>query len=60
MRRGTEELNGVTGPVALLSGRTGASVSVGMATRRLEWSAVVTVGDGGVERGRGHKRTPET
>lgn len=41
MRRGTAELKGVAGPAALLSGRAGASVSVGMATRRLGWLAVV-------------------
>lgn len=39
-------LKGVAGPVALLSGRFGASVSVGMATGRLGWPAVVARGAG--------------
>ena len=45
------ELKGVAGPAALLSGRAGASVSVGMATRRLGWPAVVAVGVGGSTEG---------
>lgn len=53
MRRGTVELKGVAGPAALLSGRAGVSVSVGMATRRLGWSAVVATGVGGSTRGGG-------
>lgn len=61
MRRGTAGvLNGVAGPVALLSGRAEASVSVGMATRRLVWPAVVAEGLGGIDRGRGHRKTPKT
>lgn len=40
------ELKGVARPAALLSGRAGASVSVGMATRRLGWPAVVAAGAG--------------
>lgn len=47
------ELKGVAGPAALLSGRAGVSVSVGMATRRLGWSAVVATGVGGSTRGGG-------
>lgn len=47
------ELKGVAGPAALLSGRAGVSVSVGMATRRLGWSAVVATGAGGSTRGGG-------
>lgn len=46
MRRGTVELKGVVGPQALLSGRAGANDSVGMATRRLGWPAVVADGSG--------------
>lgn len=42
------ELKGVAGPGALLSGRAGASVSVGMAKRRLGWLAVVAAGTGGL------------
>ena len=53
MRRGTAELKGVAGPAALLSGRAGASVSDGMATRRLGWPAVVAAGAGGSTEGRG-------
>lgn len=45
------ELKGAAGPAALLSGRAGASVSVGMATRRLGWLAVVAVGTGGLTEG---------
>lgn len=66
MRSGTEELKGATGPVALLSGRTGASVSVGMATRRLGWPAVVAAGVGRLTEGGGtggppkHEDTRET
>lgn len=41
MRSGTVELKGVAGPAALLSGNAGASVSVGIANRRLGGPAVV-------------------
>lgn len=53
MRRGTVELKGAAEPAALLSGRAGASVSVGMATRRLGWPAVVETGVGGLTQGGG-------
>lgn len=59
MRRGTAELKGVAGPAALLSGRAGASVSVGMATRRLGWSAVVAAGAGGLTQGGGSRKPPK-
>lgn len=59
MRRGTEELKGVAGPAALLSGRAGASVSVGMATRRLGGSAVVAAGAGGLTEGGGNAEPPK-
>lgn len=51
MRRGTVELKGVAGPADLLPGRGGASVSVGMATRRLGWPAVVAIGAGWLTEG---------
>jgi len=51
IRRGTVELKGVAGPVALLSGRVGVNVSVGMATRRLGWPAVVATDVGGATEG---------
>lgn len=38
------ELKCAAGPAALLSGRAGASVSVGMAARWLGWPAVVATG----------------
>lgn len=53
MRRGTVELKGAAEPAALLSGRAGANVSVGMATRRLGWPAVVATGVGGLTQGGG-------
>lgn len=59
MRRGTEEPKGVAGPAALLSGRAGASVSVGMATRRLGWPAVVVAGAGGLIEGGGSRGPPK-
>lgn len=59
MRRGTVELKGVAGPAALLSGRAGASVSVGMATRRLGWPAVVAAGAGGLTEGGGTTGPPK-
>lgn len=59
MRSGTEEPKGVAGPAALLSGRAGASVSVGMATRRLGWPAVVAAGAGGLTEGGGTRGPPK-
>lgn len=59
MRRGTEDPKGVAGPAALLSGRAGASVSVGMATRRLGWPAVVAAGVGGLTEGGGTTEPPK-
>ena len=59
IRRGTEEQKGVVGPAALLSGRAGASVSVGMATRRLGWPAVVAAGVGGLTEGGGSRGPPK-
>ncbi len=53
------ELKGVAGPAALLSGRAGASVSVGMATRRLGWPAVVAAGAGGLTEGGGTGGPPK-
>lgn len=53
------ELKGVAGPAALLSGRAGASVSVGMATRRLGWPAVVAEGVGGSTEGGGTGGPPK-
>lgn len=53
------ELKGVAGPAALLSGRAGASVSVGMATRRLGWPAVVATRAGGLTEGRGTGGPPK-
>lgn len=58
MRSGTAELKGVAGPGALLSGRAGASVSVGMAKRRLGRLAVVAAGTGGLTEG-GVTRGPQ-
>lgn len=53
------ELKGVAVPAALLSGRAGASVSVGMATRRLGWPAVVAEGTGGSTEGGGNGGPPK-
>lgn len=53
------ELKGVAGPAALLSGRAGASVSVGIATRRLGWPAVVAAGAGGLTEGGGTSGPPK-
>lgn len=59
MRRGTVELKDVAGPEALLSGRAGASVSVGMATRRLGLLAVVADSLGGLTEDRGTRGPPK-
>lgn len=53
------ELKAGAGPAALLSGRAGASVSVGMATRRLGWPAVVAAGAGGSTEGGGTRGPPK-
>ena len=47
------ELKDTAGPAALLSGRAGASVSVGMATRRVGLPAVVAAGVRGLTEGGG-------
>lgn len=59
IRRGTEEPKGVAEPAALLSGRAGANVSVGMATRRLGWPAVVAGGKRGFVEGGGSRSPPK-
>lgn len=53
------ELKGVAGPAALLSGRVGASVSVGMAMSRSGWPAVVAAGVGGLTEGGGTGGPPQ-
>lgn len=52
------ELKGVAG-VDLLPGSGGASVSVGMATRRLGWPAVVAIGAGWLTEGGVTKEPPK-
>lgn len=53
------ELKGVVGPADLLPGRGGANVSVGMATRRLGWPAVVAIGAGWLTEGGVTKEPPK-